>query len=245
MITTPRCSDRTKSKTRALRCAVYTRKSVNDRFEQNVTTLEAQRDSGEAYVRSKRSLGWELLPRHYDDDGCTGANMSRPAFQQLLADVKAGTIDVVVVHRFDRLSRSQKDFLWIIEYFDDNDVQFVSVNETIDTSTGIGECMLTMLIAFSQLERRTIADRTRQKILATRKRGHWTGGYTPLGYDLADRRLIVNESEAAVVREAFDLFLEKRSIIGTVRELNERGRRSKRGREFDRGALRTMLQSPL
>ena len=229
----------------SIRCAVYTRKSVSDKFEKNVTTLEAQRDAGEAYIRSQQAKDWVALPQQYDDDGCTGANMDRPAFRRLLQDVENGQVDIVVIHRFDRLSRSQKDFIWIIDFFTKHSIQFVSVSETIDTSTGIGECMLTMLIAFSQLERRVIAERTKQKILATRKRGHWTGGHTPLGYDLVERRLVVNETEADAVRELFELFLEHQSILGVTREMNDRGHRTKRGRAFDRGRVRTMLQSPV
>lgn len=238
-------SKATESPPRQIRAAIYCRKSVSDKYEKNVTSLEAQRDAGASYIRSKRTLGWTVVPTEYHDDGCTGANMNRPAFRQLVADIEAGCIDAVVIHRFDRLSRSQKDFLWIIDFFEKHGVQFVSVNETIDTSTGVGECMLTMLIAFAQLERRTIAERTAQKIRAARERGHWTGGARVLGYDLIDTKLVVNQKEAAIVKRAFERFVETKRILTTAQSLNDEGHRTHKGRKFDRGFVRRLLRRPL
>lgn len=186
-----------------VRVGIYTRKSTDDGLEQEFNTLDAQREAAEAYVASQRGLGWAALPESYNDGGFTGANVDRPAFQRLLADVEAGMIDVVAVYKIDRLSRSLLDFARLMELFQAKGVAFVSVTETFDTSTPMGRMVLNLLATFAQFERETTAQRTRDKVLASRRRGMWTGGRPVLGYDVANKKLVINEAEAQRVRALF------------------------------------------
>ncbi|MBK7875549.1 MAG: recombinase family protein [Planctomycetes bacterium] len=190
-------------------------------------SVHAQRDSIEAYVKSQRAEGWALVPGSYDDAGFSGGDTNRPAFKRLMADVDAGNVDVVVVHRIDRLSRSLSDFVAITAKFEKHGVAFVSVTEAFSTSTSAGRMMLNMLATFAQFERETIGERTRDKMAATRKRGMWAGGQVPLGYDIVAKKLVVNPVEAEQVRATFRLYLEKGSLHSTVDELNARGWRTK------------------
>ncbi|MCA9559508.1 MAG: recombinase family protein, partial [Myxococcales bacterium] len=187
----------------ARRCAIYTRKSTSMGLDQEFNSLDAQRECCEQYIAARSHEGWQLVPEHYDDGGFTGANIDRPAFQHLLADVEAGKLDVVVVYKVDRLSRSLLDFAQVMARFNRADVAFVSVTQNFSTADAMGRLTLNMLMSFSEFEREMIAERTRDKIAAARRRGKWTGGPVPLGYDVVDKKLVVNDLEAVVVRELF------------------------------------------
>ena len=206
-----------------VRCAVYTRKSVTEGLDQDFNTLDAQREAGEAYITSQKGSGWVCLPEHYDDGGFTGGNLQRPALEKLLADIKAGLIECVVVYKVDRLSRSLLDFSRLVEVFDKYGVSFVSVTQPINTADSTGRLMLNILLSFAQYERELIADRTSDKMSAARRRGKWTGGIPVLGYDAVDKKLVVNEDEAPLVREIFALYLKHRSISRVCAILQERG----------------------
>jgi site-specific DNA recombinase len=208
-----------------VRCAVYTRKSVTEGLEQEFNSLHAQREAGEAFIQSQRHEGWVCLPDRYDDGGFTGANLERPALRKLLADVEAGLVDVVVVYKVDRLSRSLTDFARIMEILEKSNAAFISVTQAFNSSTSMGRLTLNILLSFAQFERETIAERTRDKMGAARRKGKWVGGVPFLGYDIATggRALAVNEAEALRVREIFELYLRLQSIQAVVAELNHRG----------------------
>lgn len=211
-----------------VRCALYTRQSVTDGKEE-FSSLDAQREAGEAFVLSQRARGWVALPERYDDAGISGATADRPALKRLLADVEAGRVDCVVVYKIDRLSRSILDFVHLMAQFDKHGVAFAAVTQQFDTSTPVGRLTLNLLTCFAQFERETIIERTRDKIRAARRRGRWTGGPPPLGYDVAPEggRIVVNEEEAKRVREIFALHAEIKNVTATVEELNRRGLRTK------------------
>jgi site-specific DNA recombinase len=213
-----------------IRCAIYTRKSTDEGLSQEFNSLDAQREAGEAYIASQRHEGWVALPDRYDDGGFTGGNIERPALRRLLADIEAGRIDAVVTYKVDRLSRSLLDFARLMETFDKHGVRFVAVTQQLDTRSSLGRLSLNVLLSFAQFEREIIAERTRDKISAARRKGKWTGGSPVLGYDLDPRggRLVVNEGEAARVRAIYNLYLERRSVIAVVREVNRRGWTTKR-----------------
>jgi site-specific DNA recombinase len=211
-----------------VRCAIYTRKSTEEGLEQEFNSLDAQRESAEAFIKSQEGLGWTCLPEHYDDGGFTGGNMDRPALQRLLADIDAGRVDTVIVYKVDRLSRSLMDFARIIEILDRHKVAFVSVTQQFNTATSMGRLVLNVLLSFAQFERETISERTRDKIAATRRKGRWSGGVPILGYSVVDKKLIVEPTEAAQVRQIFELYAEHQSLIDTANELNRRGWSTKR-----------------
>jgi site-specific DNA recombinase len=211
----------------AVRCAIYTRVSTEDQAAKDFSSLDAQREAAAAYVLSQRAEGWVAVPDRYDDAGISGATLERPAVKRLLADVEAGRIDCIVVYKFDRLSRSMLDFLQLLDLFKKKNVSFVSVSQRFDTSTPVGEMTLNILLSFAQFERQIIAERTRDKIHAARRRGRWTGGQPILGYDTPDGKLLVNRDEAEQVKTIFDLYLEHRSLLAVVTELNRRGWRRK------------------
>ncbi len=194
-----------------VRCAIYTRKSTEEGLQQEFNSLDAQRESAEAYVRSQAGEGWTVLPDRYDDGGFSGGNMERPALKRLMADVEAGKVDCTIVYKVDRLSRSLLDFARILEAFETHQVAFVSVTQQINSATSMGRLMLNVLLSFAQFEREIIAERTRDKIAATRRKGKWSGGRPLLGYDLDPRgqRLCVNPEEAERVRAVFALFLDQ------------------------------------
>ncbi|XXF79767.1 recombinase family protein [Myxococcaceae bacterium GXIMD 01537] len=212
--------------TDAKRCAVYTRKSTAAGLEMEFNSLDAQREACLAYVQ--RQPGWALVDESYDDGGFTGANMERPAFQRLLQDVDAGRVDVVVVYKVDRLSRSLLDFAKVMERFNAAGASFVSVTQNFSTADAMGRLTLNMLMSFAEFEREMISERTRDKVAAARRKGKWTGGRAPLGYEVKDKRLVVNEYEAVVVREAFELYLQHQQASTVSRLLNETGRKTKR-----------------
>src|SRR3954449_8429610 len=201
---------------RAVRCAIYTRKSSEEGLEQAFNSLDAQREAGEAYIASQRQQGWIALPDHYDDGGYTGGNMERPALQRLLADIANGRIDCVVVYKVDRLSRSLLDFARIIAVLDQRGTGFVSITQQFNTTASIGRLTLNILLSFAQFEQETIAERTRDKMAAARRKGKWVGGIPPLGYRVAagGGQLEVEEQEAEVVREIFRLYGEQGSVQG-------------------------------
>jgi site-specific DNA recombinase len=239
------------------RCAIYTRQSVEERGKNGFGSLQAQREAGEKYVSLFPEKGWELVPAKYEDSGISGGTLERPALTQLRADIAAGLIDCVVVYRSDRLSRSIRDFLELMEEFDHHGVAFVSVSEQFDTSTPGGRMHRNMLLTFAQYERELIAERTRDKVWAARKKGRFTGGQLPLGYDRHPDggKLIKTEVEAKRVRTAFRLFERHGSLVEVVQELARRGISLKRwttkeGREVGGGAidvhsLRRMLTNPV
>ena len=248
-------SRRAKPEAASVRVAVYTRKSVADGLDQAFNSLDAQRDSVEAYIQSQRANGWVALPERYDDGGFTGANTDRPAFQRLLADIEAGKVDAVAVYRMDRLTRSLLDFTQLIEGFNRKGISFVSVTESFDTTTPMGRMTMNLLATFAQFERESIAQRTRDKIVASRRRGMWTGGRPVLGYDVVEKKLVVNEAEAVQVRDIFRLYLDDQSLTSLCEELRARGWAGKswtnakgtyvRGGPFTRSALHSLLTNPL
>ena len=195
-----------------VRCAVYTRKSSEEGLEQDFNSLHAQREACEAYVKSQKHEGWVVLPSQYDDGGISGATMERPALQQLLADVRARKLDTVVVYKVDRLTRSLADFAKIVEIFDAHNVAFVSVTQHFNTTTSMGRLTLNVLLSFAQFEREVAGERIRDKIAASKQRGMWMGGNPPLGYDVRDRKLMVNEAEAETVRHIFRRYVTLHSV---------------------------------
>ena len=240
-----------------VRCAIYTRKSSEEGLDQSFNSLHAQREACEAYVRSQAGEGWQGLREAYDDGGFSGGSMDRPGLARLLADIEAGRIDVVVVYKVDRLTRSLTDFARIVEAFDGRGVSFVSVTQAFNTTTSMGRLTLNVLLSFAQFEREVTGERIRDKIAASKAKGMWMGGNLPLGYDAptdrATRALVVNAPEAETVRLIFDRYLDLRSVHALVRWLDEQGIRSKswtssRGRQmggepFGRGALFHLLKN--
>ena len=204
-----------------VRAAVYTRKSTQDGLEQEFNTLDAQRETGEAFIRDQQ--GWVCLPDRYDDGGFSGGTVERPALKRLMADIEAGKIEAVVVYKYDRFSRSLLDFAKMMEVFERHNVSFVAVTQQFNTATSMGRLYLNMLMSFAQFEREMISDRTRDKIAATRRKGKYTGGMPLLGYDVVDSKLVVNEAEADRVRQIFSFYLELGSLLPTVQELARRG----------------------
>jgi DNA invertase Pin-like site-specific DNA recombinase len=227
----------TKPITRKLRCAVYTRKSTDEGLEQEFNSLHAQREACEAYVASQRSEGWALIRAPYDDGGFSGGTLERPALQRLLADIEEGLVDVVVVYKIDRLSRSLMDFSKLVEVFDRAGVTFVSVTQSFNTTTSMGRLTLNILLSFAQFEREVTAERIRDKIRASRAKGMFMGGNVPLGYIVKDRKLVVHEPEAAIVRSIFERFVRIGSATVLARELRAEGVRTKRGKLVDKGYL--------
>jgi site-specific DNA recombinase len=228
-----------------LRCAVYTRKSSEEGLEMEFNSLEAQRESCEAYVASQRTEGWILVPDRYDDGGFSGGTLDRPGLKRLLTDIEAGKVDVVVVYKIDRLSRSLMDFSRLVEVFDKHQVTFVSVTQSFNTTTSMGRLTLNVLLSFAQFEREVIGERIRDKFAASRKRGMWMGGWAPLGYEVRDRKLIVNEADAKLVRSIFQRFLKTGSATTLARELIAENVRNKYGKLVDKGILYKMLNNPV
>jgi len=228
---------------RRLRCAIYTRKSTEERLDMEFNSLDAQREACEAYIASQRSEGWVATRDRYDDGGFSGGNLERPGLKQLLIDIDDGLIDVVVVYKIDRLSRSLMDFSKLVEIFDRNGVTFVSVTQSFNTTTSMGRLTLNILLSFAQFEREVIGERIRDKVAASRKRGIWMGGYVPLGYDVQDRKLMVNDAEAASVRRIFERFVELGSATVLARELRRDGFRNKQGTLIDKGYLYRLLNN--
>lgn len=237
------------------RCAIYTRKSTEEGLDQDFNSLDAQREACAAYIASQGSLGWKLLPQHYDDGGISGGHMDRPALLDLLRDIKAGKIDTVVVYKIDRLTRSLADFSKMVEIFDRHEVSFVSITQQFNTTTSMGRLTLNVLLSFAQFEREVTAERIRDKIAASRKKGMWMGGRVPLGYDVVNKQLVVNEAEAAIVRQLFQMYLQLKSVPKLKDECDglrfktkvqhQQNGKTVGGKPFSRGHLYTLLTKPL
>ena len=242
-----------KTPVRKLRCAIYTRKSSEEGLEMEFNSLDAQREAGLAYIQSQKSEGWIVVGDRYDDGGFSGGSMERPGLQRLLRDVEAGRIDVIVVYKVDRLSRSLTDFARIVDVFDKHDVSFVSITQQFNTTTSMGRLTLNILLSFAQFEREVIGERIRDKFAASRARGMWMGGVPPLGYDVGDRKLVVNETEADLVRLVFDRFLRLGSATKLAQELRRAGHTTKSwttqdgkrrpGKPIDKGAIYKLLNN--
>ena len=238
------------------RCAIYTRKSSEEGLEQAFNSLDAQREACEAYIKSQRHEGWVLLPAFYDDGGISGGTLERPALQRLLRDIGAGRVDLVIVYKVDRLTRSLADFAKIVDVFDAKGASFVSVTQQFNTATSMGRLTLNMLLSFAQFEREVTGERIRDKIAASKRKGMWMGGAVPLGYDVQDRKLWINETEAEVIRHVYRSYLALGSVRLLQQHLAEQGVRSKLrpaapsekmrgGRALARGALYTILRNRL
>jgi DNA invertase Pin-like site-specific DNA recombinase len=206
-----------------VRCAIYTRVSTDQGLEQDFNSLDAQYDASQAYIRSQAHAGWILLRGKYDDGGFSGGNTERPALQRLLADVTAGKIDVIVVYKVDRLTRSLADFAKLVELFDTHDVSFVSVTQQFNTTTSMGRLTLNVLLSFAQFEREVTSERIRDKIAASKRKGLWVGGMAALGYDTKDRKISINEIEADRVRTIFRSYLRLGSLNRLMTDLRDQG----------------------
>jgi site-specific DNA recombinase len=238
---------------RRVRCAIYTRKSTEEGLEQDFNSLDAQREACEAFILSQKQEGWVALQTQYDDGAYSGGTLERPALQRLLDDIRGSKVEVVVVYKIDRLTRSLLDFAKIVEVFDAHSVSFVSITRAFNTATSMGRLTLNVLVSFAQFEREVTGERIRDKIAASKKKGMWMGGYPPLGYDVKERRLVVNEAEAETVRHIFRRYQELASVHVLQEHLNQVGIVSKRHTAQDgslygakpiaRGALYHMLQN--
>ncbi|MBL8705973.1 MAG: recombinase family protein [Rhodospirillales bacterium] len=240
---------------RTIRCAIYTRKSSEEGLEQGFNSLEAQREACAAYIKSQAHEGWKALPERYDDGGHSGGTLERPAVQQLLEQVKARKLDIIVIYKIDRLTRSLTDFARLAELFDQHGVSFVSVTQQFNTTTSMGRLMLNVLLSFAQFEREITGERIRDKVAASKRKGIWMGGFVPLGYEVKNRALIVVPEEAETVRTIFRLYLKLGTVWALKRELDRRGFRTKRrqgvpgrwqgGRPFWPGHLYNLLGNPI
>src|SRR5262245_25204626 len=236
-----------------VRCAIYTRVSTDQGLEQDFNSLDAQYDASQAYIRSQQHAGWTMVRSKYDDGGFSGGNTDRPALQRLLEDVRAGKIDIIVVYKVDRLTRSLADFAKLVELFDRHGVSFVSVTQQFNTTTSMGRLTLNVLLSFAQFEREVTSERIRDKISASKRKGHWVGGMAPLGYDTKDRKITVNEAEAERVRIIFRSYLKLGSLSRLMAELRKQGIATKArtlksgekvgGIPFTRGPLAHLLRN--
>jgi site-specific DNA recombinase len=236
-----------------VRCAIYCRKSSEEGLEQSFNSLDAQREACAAYIDSQRHEGWLALDDRYDDGGYSGGTLERPALQRLIRDIEAGRVDTVVCYKIDRLSRSLTDFAKLVDVFERNSVTFVSVTQSFCTTTSMGRLTLNILLSFAQFERELAGERIRDKFAASRRKGIFMGGHPPLGYDVRDRKLVVNSAEAELVRLIFRRFLDLGSALLLIRELNAQGHRTKswttqagtfrEGRPFDKGTLYKILRN--
>ena len=233
----------TKPIIRKLRCAIYTRKSSEEGLEQEFNSLHAQREACEAYIASQRSEGWVLVRDQYDDGGVSGGTLERPGLKRLMADIEDGLVDVIVCYKIDRLSRSLADFAKLVEVFDRNGVTFVSVTQQFNTTTSMGRLTLNILLSFAQFEREVTAERIRDKVAASRRKGMWMGGVPPFGYRVENRKLLIDEETAAHVRWIFARFIEIGSGTVLARETAERGLRTPRGNLIDKKYIYRLLNN--
>lgn len=239
--------------TKAVRCAIYTRVSTDHGLEQDFNSLDAQYEASQAYIKSQAHAGWSLIRAKYDDGGFSGGNTERPALQRLLEDVRAGKIDIIVVYKVDRLTRSLADFAKLVELFDQHQVSFVSVTQQFNTTTSMGRLTLNVLLSFAQFEREVTSERIRDKIAASKRKGLWVGGMTPLGYDTRDRKITINKAEAQRVKTIFETYLQLGSLTRLLADLRKRGivtkvRTLKTGKmvggiPFTRGPLAHLLRN--
>ena len=228
---------------RRLRCAIYTRKSSEEGLDMEFNSLDAQREACEAYIASQKAEGWVCLRDKYDDGGFSCGTLERPALKDLIADIEDGLIDMVVVYKIDRLSRALMDFSKLVEIFDKHGVTFVSVTQSFNTTTSMGRLTLNILLSFAQFEREVIGERIRDKVAASRKKGIWMGGPVPLGYNVKDRKLIVDPAEAETVRTIFTLYARSSSTAAVIRELDARAILTKTGRPYDKTSLLKTLHN--
>ncbi len=238
---------------RRMRCAVYTRKSSEEGLDQEYNSIDAQRDAGHAYIASQRAEGWIPVADDYDDAAFSGGNMERPALRRLMIDIEAGKIDVIVIYKIDRLTRSLADFSKMVEVFERQGVSFVSVTQQFNTTTSMGRLMLNVLLSFAQFEREVTGERIRDKIAASKRKGMWMGGIPPLGYDVENRRLVPNENEAKLIRHIFKRFVELGSGTMLFKELKLDGVTSKawttqdgktrEGKLIDKGLIYKLLNN--
>lgn len=225
------------------RCAVYCRVSSDERLDQSFNSIDAQREAGIAYVASQKTEGWELVPDFYEDPGFSGGNMERPGLKRLLKDIQAGKIDIVVVYKIDRLSRSLADFAKMVEVFDNHMVSFSSVTQQINSATSMGRLMLNVLLSFAQFEREVTGERIRDKIAASKRKGMWMGGSVPLGYRVENRALHIEPQEAELVQRIFEKFIAEQSTTKIVKELNEQGIQTKRKKTFCKQSIYKILHN--
>ena len=223
-----------------VRCAIYTRKSTDEGLEKEFNTLEAQREAGENFVLSQKAQGWEILPDHYDDGGYSGGNMNRPALARLFKDIEANKVDMIVVYKIDRLTRSLIDFSKMIAIFDAHNCSFVSVTQNFNTANSMGRLMLNVLLSFAQFEREISGERIRDKVAASRKKGMWTGGVVPFGYIPINKKLVIKEHEAEIVRFMFEGYVKYKSITGICKLIKD-----KFGEEFRREMVKRILRNPI
>jgi site-specific DNA recombinase len=228
---------------RKLRCAIYTRKSSEEGLDQEFNSLDAQRESCEAYIASQRPEGWLPVPDRYDDGGISGGTLERPALKRLLADIEFGRVDVVVVYKIDRLSRALMDFAKLVEVFERNQVTFVSVTQAFNTTTSMGRLTLNVLLSFAQFEREVIGERIRDKHAASRKKGMWMGGWVPFGYAVKDRKLLIREDEAEIVRMIFKRFTQIGSATELAAELRKQGALTRLGMPIDKGTIYKLINN--
>ena len=230
---------------RRLRCAIYTRKSSEEGLNMEFNSLDAQRESCEAYIASQRAEGWACMREHYDDGGFSGGTLDRPGLKTLIEDIEDGLVDVVVVYKIDRLSRSLMDFSRLVEVFDKHGVTFISITQSFNTTTSMGRLTLNILLSFAQFEREVTGERIRDKFAASRAKGMWMGGFVPMGYDVIERKLVINEAEAAAVQRIFERFVELGSATLLTRELVAKGELNKRGKPIDKGFLYKLFRNRL
>jgi site-specific DNA recombinase len=228
---------------RKKRCVVYCRKSVEDSDVQNFNSIDAQREAGENYIASQKANGWMCVSTRYDDYGFSGGNTDRPALKQLLADCKVGLVDIVVVYKIDRLSRSLEDFAEMVKLFDEYGIQFVSVTQEINTATSSGRMMLNILMTFAQYEREIISERTRDKLFMSRQKGMYTGGMTVLGYKAVNKKLEIVPEEAEIVKFIFRRYIEIQSPKHIARELNAQNITTKNGFKWNRNRVNVILNN--
>jgi site-specific DNA recombinase len=226
---------------RKVRCAIYCRKSSEEGLDQAFNSMHAQRESCLNYVLSQAHEGWIAVADTYDDPGFSGSTLERPALRRLLCDIEASKIDAVICYRLDRLTRSLRDFTSLIGIFERCQISLVSITEHFNTATAIGRLNLHMILSFGQYERELSAKRIRDKFAASRRKGMWMGGHAPLGYEVRDRKLVIHETEATLVRHIFERFLQVGSATKLVQELNAAGHRTKRGKLFDKGVIYKLL----
>ena len=225
------------------RCAVYCRVSSDERLDQTFNSIDAQREAGAAFIASQRAEGWTRVDDHYEDPGFSGGNMERPGLKRLMRDIQNGKIDIVVVYKIDRLSRSLADFAKMVEVFDQHKVSFSSVTQQINSATSMGRLMLNVLLSFAQFEREVTGERIRDKIAASKRKGLWMGGPVPLGYRVESRQLVVVSEEAQLVRQIFESFISSRSTTKMVKQLAEQGAKSKNGKSLSKQTLYKILHN--
>ena len=223
-----------------IKCAVYTRKSTDEGLEKEFNTLEAQREAGENYVKSQKHQGWVLIKEHYDDGGFSGGNMNRPSLKRLLQDVEAGKVNMIVVYKIDRLTRSLTDFSKMVDIFDKYKCSFVSVTQNFNTADSMGRLTLNMLLSFAQFEREISGERIRDKVAASKKKGIWMGGVVPFGYQNINKKLEIKPDEAEAVKFMFEMYQRYNSAMAVCKLLSERGYKT-----FRRDAVKRMLRNPI